>query len=126
MSFLCPKCSHPGKTLKTTNLIELPADARSDEITLQVVECAECSFKGIAVYEESRRGALDQDSFSHTGYSIANKDLDEIRRLLRSCPDPRNSRCECPAHKKLGKKDSRGYWIGIKQISKSDSVRMDL
>jgi hypothetical protein len=109
-----------------TNLIELPADARSDEITLQVVECSKCGFKGIAVYEESRRGALDQDSFSHTGYEITNQDLDEIRRLIRSCPDSNNSRCACPAHKKLGEKDSQAYWTGIKNISKSDSFRMDL
>ena len=56
MTFLCPECEH--KSLNITAKIELPPDARSDEITLQVVECAQCRFFAIAVDKASRRGAL--------------------------------------------------------------------
>ncbi len=68
MPFQCPECS--TKTLKITHKLELPPDSRSDEITLQIIECSGCGFGGIAVYEESRRGALDDDSFDHTGYRV--------------------------------------------------------
>ena len=126
MSFLCPKCAAEKRTLSTIEIIELPSDARSDEITLQVLKCSQCSFSGIAVYEETRRVAIDQDSFSQIGYIIDRKDLNKIRDLIRMCPEPRNPRCDCQTHKMLGKKDSRAYWIGIKEIPKSDNFRLDL
>ena len=37
MSFICPECSSSSRTLKISDRIELPSDARSDEITLQIV-----------------------------------------------------------------------------------------
>ena len=58
MSFACPECL--TKSLKITAKLELPPDSRSDEITVQVVACSRCGFAGVAVYEESRRGAHGQ------------------------------------------------------------------
>ena len=126
MSFLCPNCSDPDRTLATIDLIELPSDARSDEITLQVIKCASCGFAGIAVYEESRRGALGQESFLHTGYGVNQGDLTRIRNQIKACPDFRNPRCDCLAHQILGKKDARGNWIGIRGITKDHPFKMDL
>jgi len=38
MGFQCPQCSHL-KSLRITSSIELALDARSDEISLQVLHC---------------------------------------------------------------------------------------
>ena len=122
MSFQCPSCSRPQ--LNITAVLELPADSRSDEIALQIVECAHCGFEGIAVYEESRRGALDSDSFDHAGYEVAADDLARLRDDIAHCPDPRNPRCACPAHRFWGRKNEWGRWNGLESLSLGRSFLM--
>jgi hypothetical protein len=109
MAFICPHCTRVG-ALRIVSRIELPPDSRSDEITLQIVTCAQCGFTGIAVYEESRRGALDSASFSHTGYYAEQNDVASIKRLIDACPTPKNPRCPCPSHRTLGHKNEFGRW----------------
>ena len=92
MSFRCPECAAPN-SLNIARSIELPPDSRSDEIALQIVECAGCGFAGIAVYQESRRGGLDDESVDHTGYVIGEDDLKALRRTLARCTDPKNRHC---------------------------------
>jgi hypothetical protein len=115
MPFVCPECSRGG-SLRIALSIELPPDSRSDEITLQIVECSECGFCGLAVYEESRRGALDTESVHHTGYYAAGNQLRSVRRAIRSCPQPRSSKCRCQAHRTLGKTDASGRWNGLQDL----------
>jgi len=115
MPFPCPKCSEP-KSLSITLSFELPPDNRSDEITLQIVECSQCGFAGIAVYEESRRGALDAESFHHTGYCVSAAGLRSLREMIEGCPDPRNSRCQCAVHRTLGRQDALGRWVGLDNV----------
>ena len=71
MTFLCPSCSRPD--LNIIRRIELPPDDQWDEIAVQELACSAsgCGFKGIAVYEESRRGALDSECVVHTGYAMS-------------------------------------------------------
>ena len=114
MPFLCPTCSE--KSLKITSKIELPPDSRSDEIALQIVECSQCRFAGIGVYEESRRGALDAESFDHTGYRVGARDLAALRKTVRQCRQPTNPRCKCSAHRELGSRDASGRWNGLEGI----------
>ena len=115
MAFLCPKCSNP-RSLRIASSLELPPDSRSDEIALQIVECVQCGFTGVAVYEESRLGALDADSFHHTGYHVSAADLRSLRDMLERCPDPGNPRCQCATHRALGKRDERGRWAGLDNV----------
>ena len=61
MAFVCPEC-HTSESLRITRSLELPPDSRSDEITLQIIRCSSCRFAGVAVYEESRRGRLDDET----------------------------------------------------------------
>ena len=109
MPFCCPDClSTDG--LEIDAAIQLPPDSRSDEIFIQLGRCRQCGFQGAAVYEESRRGALDQDDWSHTGYCL---ELEVCRRwegLIRSCPDPFNWRCRCQAHLAFNAVDAWGRW----------------
>ena len=102
MAFTCPACLMAG-SLKITGLIELPPDDRSDEVALQIVSCEGngCEFKGIAKYEESRRGATE--SFHHTGYRAEKEQLATLELLISACPDPTNHRCDCDSHQQLAK-----------------------
>lgn len=70
------------KTLKTTHSLELGPDHRSDERTLQTIECSNCSFKGIAVYEESRRGSFDSESWHHDGYRVPIEVFEEVKKAI--------------------------------------------
>jgi hypothetical protein len=116
MAFTCPHCGTPG-TLRITHRLELPPDARSDEITLQVIRCSHCRFEGIAVYEESRRGALDSESFSHTGYEAKDKaQVSALKAAIRRCPARGDPRCTCAAHRTYGQHGAYGQWTGIERF----------
>ena len=125
MPFLCPECS-ASKSLKITSKLELPSDSRSDEIALQIVKCSRCGFAGIAVYEESRRGALDSESFDHTGYHVSTKDLKSLEKMIKQCPKPTNQRCGCSVHRTLGRKNASGRWSGLDDILLEGAFTMKL
>lgn len=109
MEFQCPDCKL--ETLVIVKSIELPPDVRSDEIRLQVIRCRSCTFEGVAIYEESRRGKLDSESFDHYGYRLPEADLKSISELIKRCPTPGNARCKCASHQELGQRDGAGRWI---------------
>jgi hypothetical protein len=115
MAFFCPQCGRRG-SLAISQRIELPPDSRSDEITVQVILCSDCQFSGLAVYEESRRGSFESDSWLHTGYFVAEKDLQTVRLAIQDCPDPDNARCNCSVHRSLGRVDAQGCWLGLEGI----------
>ncbi len=125
MAFICPNCSRVA-ALRIVSQIELPPDSRSDEITLQIVMCVQCGFAGIAVYKESRRGALDDESFSHTGYYVEHDDIARIQRQVRACPDPKNPRCQCPSHQALGHKNKCGRWDLLDDLADTGTFFMRL
>lgn len=111
MSFVCPDCS--GKRLRIASSLELPPDSWWDEITLQVVECPECGFQGAAVFEESRRGALDSEASNHRGLRLPEALMRTLLADVAACPEPGNSDCRCPAHQKWGRTDETGRWLGV-------------
>jgi len=90
----------------------MPPDSRSDEIALQLVVCARdsCGFRGAAIYEESRRGALDVDHWDHTGYRIAEDDFEVLEAVMVQCLEPSNAKCQCATHHKLGEVSPSGRW----------------
>ena len=110
MGFQCPKCD-AQKSLDIVSRLEIPPDARSDEISLQIVKCQLCKFEAVAIYAESHRGALDSDVYDHYGYTINQKELKELKALIRQCSEPKNRRCSCDSHRTLIHKDSYGRWI---------------
>lgn len=115
MPFYCPQCGGRG-SLEISQGIELAPDARSDEITLQVVDCKDCGFSALAVYEETRRGSFESDGWQHQGFIVAEADLAAVRETIQSCPDPHNGRCRCPAHRSLGELDNQGCWQGLEGV----------
>ena len=116
----CGECKKKN-VLQITQSLVLPPDSRSDDIILQVVQCASCGFRGLAVYEESRRGGMDSESWSHTAYHVSADDLRTVTTAIRSCPAPKNPKCRCHAHRKLGRREQGGRWNGLQNITLEDS-----
>lgn len=106
MPFICPDCT--TATLAITASIALPPDARSDEIDLQIVTCATCDFRAMAIYEASRRGA--EELWHHEGYRVQPAQQDRFQRRIGLCPEPANPYCPCAVHRELGVQDSQGRW----------------
>ncbi len=112
MSFACPRCQS-SSTLTISQSIEFPPDSRSDEIALQLVVCSRdaCGFRGVAIYEESRRGALDSDHWDHTGYRLPVGDFEVLQATISRCPDPSNAGCQCKSHQELNRLSTSGRWL---------------
>ena len=116
MGLICPQCHDAN--MKISSKIELPPDNRSDEIAVQILTCSKCNFQGIAVYEESRRGSFDNDSFSHQGYFVASDLLNDVKDVINQCKNPRNSSCQCKGHRFFKTIDCSGNWIWKDQLNK--------
>ncbi|MDX1687887.1 MAG: hypothetical protein R3248_07880 [Candidatus Promineifilaceae bacterium] len=115
MSLLCPACEN--RTLEIESFLEMPPDNHSDEITVQIIGCSRCDFTGVAVYEESRRGALGREAVDHAGYYADEEDVQRLREALAACPAPADPRCDCAVHRKFGRQDVAGRWRGLESIS---------
>ena len=100
-NFVCPACGK--EELELILSLELPPGADDDELSLQTLRCRSCDLHGIAVYRENRRGALDSESWSHTGYAIDRDALEKLRTIILACPSPENRLCPCKAHSGLAK-----------------------
>jgi hypothetical protein len=110
MAFICPACAAPALEIGAT--LELPYDDLWDEITLQTVTCARCGLRALAVYRESRHGALDSESVWHTGYRVGAADYDSVALALARCPRPADDACGCAAHRHFGGQRA-GRWAGL-------------
>jgi len=111
MAWICPTCETPH--LEAGEGLELPADALWDEISFRLAACSTCGFRAAAVYQESRRGSLEDDTWQHAGYSLDPSTYDLLRDMLRACPNPADKRCACPVHHQLGQTDPHGEWNGL-------------
>ena len=125
MSFRCPQCK-TLTSLDITRRIELPPDSRSEEITLQVVECYACGFSGLAVYEEPRHGLLEADDWVHIGYWVSKDAVDSVKSAIQSCPNPDDPQCACPVHSSLSRKDIHGVWNGLLEMERGHTFSMRL
>lgn len=108
MPFLCPRCEAAEFVLE--GALEMGADARSDEITLQAARCKACALTAVAVYEESRRGA--GESWTHTGWSVPVGEFAQLRKDIATCDRPSNARCTCEAHERY-RLLRDGRWCGL-------------
>jgi hypothetical protein len=99
--------------MEVVGSLELPADSWWDEITLQALACTRCAFRGLAVYEESRRGALDSEAVNHRGHRVKGDAVTALLAGIAACPAPRDSSCRCAAHAKWGRADTFGQWLGV-------------
>jgi hypothetical protein len=122
MPFECIGCGQD--TFSIIASIELPPDNRSDEISLQLAKCSLCGFKGLVVYEESRRGSLMADCWDHYGYHIRKSDFQKCLAWIKSCPNPRHADCDCPIHRIFNKRDKSGRWIGLDAFELSEPFQL--
>mgnify|MGYP001473485810 CR=1 FL=1 len=122
MPFICPQCETAH--LVITHSLALPPDNRSDEIILQLMQCNTCLLKALAVYQESRRGAIDHESWDHSDYLISVEDWESVQTILIACPQPDNPACNCATHQKYKQYDQQGIWHGLNEISTSNSFKV--
>ncbi len=126
MPFICPECSQPG-ALRIIHSLELPPDSAWDEITLQIVQCSRCEFSALAIYQESRRGALDSEIWNHIGYRLDREALATLKAAMKRCPAPKNSRCQCATHRSLGRRaPDTGRWEEVNGLDWETSFAMRL
>ena len=109
MSFVCPECL-TANALRISESITLPPDSRSDDILLQIIKCTQCRFQGAAIYEESRRGGFDSESWTHEGFRLSAKELKQLAALINRCPNKKNKNCQCSSHKTLKRTNEFGRW----------------
>lgn len=99
MALACPACG--AADCELLQGIALPPDGSSDEIDLQAGQCRACRQPFGALYEESRRGALDHECWHHY---VITRDAEEARglaALIEACPDRDNTNCQCEVHRAL-------------------------
>jgi len=106
---VCPLCKGVG-SFDITSSIELPPDPWWDELTLQLVECSACQFRGVAVYRESRRGALDRESVDHSCFRVEDAERARVSAMIRECASPADRRCPCRSHTFLAGTSSSSSW----------------
>lgn len=94
-------------------VMRFEADAWSDDICLQLASCQACGQKTVLLYEESRRGSLDSDSWSHLGYLLEESTARELHHWFSLCPAKDDTSCGCCAHRHLSRTDSSGCWDGL-------------
>jgi hypothetical protein len=121
---VCPKCE--AGSLKIISSIELAPDSRSDEISVQITKCSQCGFNGLALYEASRRGALNRESVAHRGYYVNPAKLSALHRRIQQCPEPRSPQCHCEVHRAIGSVNTYGRWNGLKDILNTASYNIQL
>jgi hypothetical protein len=112
MGFICPDCG--SHALEITGSLELPPGGDDDEITLQTIECAACGLCALGMYRESRRGALDSESWHHDGFRVSVENFQAIADAISRCPRPADRRCHCPSHQWLGQTQESG-WDGLEK-----------
>jgi hypothetical protein len=98
MPLRCPDCG--AAALRVEETLEMGSDDRSDEVTLQIVLCADCGRESVAVYEDSRRGAFGEEFSHHATFPTDEDALDEIRGIIASCRDPEDPDCVCRGHQR--------------------------
>lgn len=125
MPFRCPQCKSID-TLEITASIDLPPDRRSTDISLQVVVCSACNFRGLAVYEECRSGGPSGEEGQHIGYWVSPDAVDLVLQAIASCPSPHNDRCTCQAHTELSNRDVSSVWRGLIEIERGHTFLMRL
>jgi hypothetical protein len=125
MAFRCPQCL-TCDTLEIFTSIELPPDRQASEISLQVVSCAACKFRGLAVYQEGRANIHESQTWQHIGYWVSPDAVDSVLETIRACPNRLNPHCQCGAHTSLGQKDVRNCWKGLLEMERGHTFLMRL
>jgi hypothetical protein len=123
VAFRCPQCLTP-EGLEIEAAMELPPDRQTEEITLQVIGCRVCGFRGLAVYEEARGSFHGVESFKHIGYWVSADAVESVSKAIINCPDAHNRLCECASHTALGQKNLNGEWRGLLEMQHGHTFLM--
>jgi hypothetical protein len=73
-------------TVRITKRVDLGSDETFDEIAMQILSGDDDVAVGIATYEESRRGRMDDELWHHTAYFLDQSLLEKAVGLLSTAP----------------------------------------
>ena len=123
MAFRCPQCK-TRDSLQIELALDLPPSRLSEEASLQVIACRACGFRGLAVYDVARGDCPESEAWKHIGYWVSPDAVESVSEAIRSCPEPRNPHCSCPAHTGLRKKELQGRWRGLLELERGHTFAM--
>lgn len=86
MAFACEACK--ATTLAIVLAVEVEPDDDSDEASAQILRCDTCGAGALGIYEESRRGRLDRESWRHWGWFVGDDVIASAEAKLRATPRP--------------------------------------
>lgn len=93
------ECRCGSEAFRFIATLELAPGDMNDEEALQVVQCERCSARYGALYEESRRGSSER--WHHFFVLEDAAAVNALERVLRACPRPTDSTCDCRVHRAL-------------------------
>lgn len=83
-NFFCPGCKkHDALMIKLS--VEIPEHTVFDDVDIQSIRCNNCKKSGMGIYEESRRGNLQDETVNHYGYWLDTESQLNLDQLLESC-----------------------------------------
>lgn len=80
-TFNCTKCDNISLSIKHSVRVP-PKNPMSKDELVQTIQCSSCDFKGMALYKESRAGAIDDDHLNHDGYELDEASFAYLDELL--------------------------------------------
>lgn len=103
--FFCTKCGKPGLFIALS--MQLGPDDHSDDRAIQIAECKDCGFEGVAWYEGSRRG--NDERFHHFVHDTTVAPM--VKSTVRLCAAGSDSRCRCFGHELMRKCVADPNWL---------------
>lgn len=84
--FACGACKAEAMEIKIA--VDVEPDSDSDEARAQVLRCSACGRGALGIYEESRRGRLDSESWRHWGWIVDDDVITTATERLQAEPRP--------------------------------------
>lgn len=88
--FNCPKCQEQKLDIIKIGILGYEADDMWDENTIQILQCQECKFKAVGLYQEEHRGQLDDETWQHRGFFTPVEKIQKLETQLDQLPNQRD------------------------------------
>jgi hypothetical protein len=91
----CPRCSADLGGLES-RVATLCVSSAGDEVIHSYWRCGACDRTAVESYRDRFMGDADI-----VAWTLTAAQGDDVVRLVATCPDPDDKRCDCPAHRAL-------------------------
>lgn len=112
--FHCPKCQEQKLDITKIGILGYEADDMWDENTIQVLQCQECGFRGVGLYQGEHRGQLDDDNWQHRGFFTPEEKIQKLEAQLDKLPNQMDENQEVKINDYI--KDEHAAYYGSFEI----------